>query len=83
LAAAVPTVGLIQFDRVGVGAINLVVGGLLYLVVYLTLIPIVRAVDRQDLENLRTLLGSTRLVARLVNPLFDYESKLLYRTKRD
>ena len=82
LAAAVPTVGLIQFDGVGVGAINLVVGGLLYLVVYLTLIPIVRAVDRQDVENLRTLMGSTRLIARLANPLFDYESKLLSATGR-
>ena len=61
----------------GVGAVNLVVGGLLYLVVYLTLIPIVRAVDRQDLENLRTLLGSTRLVARLTNPVLGYVSKLL------
>jgi O-antigen/teichoic acid export membrane protein len=77
LAAAVPTVGLIQFDRAGVGAINLVVGGLLYLVVYLTLAPILGAVEKQDILNLRTLLGGTRIVAVLVNPVFDYESKLL------
>jgi putative peptidoglycan lipid II flippase len=77
LAAAVPTVGLIQFDRAGVGVINLVVGGLLYLVVYLTLAPILGAVEKQDILNLRTLLGGTRIVAVLVNPVFDYESKLL------
>jgi stage V sporulation protein B len=77
LVAAAPAVALIQLDGAGVGATNLLVGGALYLVVYLTLIPIVRAVDRQDLENLRTLLGSTRLVARLTNPVFAYVSKLL------
>jgi O-antigen/teichoic acid export membrane protein len=77
LAAAVPTVGLIQFDGAGVGVINLVVGGLLYLVVYLTLAPILGAVENQDILNLRTLLGGTRIVAVLVNPVFDYESKLL------
>jgi O-antigen/teichoic acid export membrane protein len=77
LAAAVPTVGLIQFDGAGVGVINLVVGGLLYLVVYLTLAPILGGVEKQDILNLRTLLGGTRIVAVLVNPVFDYESKLL------
>jgi hypothetical protein len=49
----------------------------LYLGVYLTLAPILGAVEKQDILNLRTLLGSTRIVAVLVNPVFDYESKLL------
>jgi hypothetical protein len=76
LVAAVPTVALIQLDGAGVGAVNLVVGGILYLVVYLTSSPILGAVDKQDLENMRTLFGGT-LVARLVNPVFNYVSKLL------
>ena len=42
-----------------------------------TLAPILGAVEKQDIMNLRTLLGSTRIVAVLVNPVFDYESKLL------
>jgi O-antigen/teichoic acid export membrane protein len=82
LAAAVPTLGLIQLDGAGVGVVNLVVGGLLYLVVYLTLAPILGAVGKQDVLNLRTLLGGTRIVAVLVNPVFDYESKLLSAVKR-
>jgi O-antigen/teichoic acid export membrane protein len=82
LAAAVPTVGLIRLDGAGVGAVNLVVGGLLYLGVYLTLVPILGAVEKQDILNLRTLLGGTRIVAVLVNPVFDYESKLLSAVKR-
>jgi O-antigen/teichoic acid export membrane protein len=82
LAAAVPTIALIQLDRMGVGSINLIVGGLLYLGVYLTLAPILGAVEKQDILNLRTLLGGTRIVAVLVNPVFDYESKLLSAVKR-
>jgi len=82
LGAAVPTVGLIQLDGVGVGVVNLVVGGLLYLGVYLTLAPILGAVEKQDILNLRTLLGGTRIVTVLVNPVFDYESKLLSAVKR-
>jgi O-antigen/teichoic acid export membrane protein len=77
LGAAVPTVGLIQLDGAGVGVVNLAVGGLLYLLVYLTLAPILRAVEEQDILNLRTLLGGTRIVSTLANPVFYYESKLL------
>ena len=82
LGAALPTLGLIQLDGAGVGVVNLVVGGLLYVGVYLTLVPILGAVEKQDILNLRTLLGGTRIVAVLVNPVFDYESKLLSAMKR-
>jgi hypothetical protein len=53
---------LIQLDGAGVGVVNLVVGELLYVCVYLTLAPILGAVEKQDILNLRTLLGSTRIV---------------------
>jgi len=82
LVAAIPTIVLIQLDGAGVGVVNLVVGGLLYLGVYLTLAPILGAVEQQDILNLRTLLGEIRIVAVLVNPVFDYESKLLSAVKR-
>jgi hypothetical protein len=82
LAAAIPAAVLIQLDGWGVGAVNLVVGGLLYLAIYLTLAPILGAVEKQDIVNLRSLLGGTRIVAVLVNPVFDYESKLLSVVKR-
>lgn len=79
--AAVRTLG-IQLDGAGVGAVNLVIGGLLYVGFYLTLAPILGAVEKQGILNLRTLLGHTRIVAVLVNPVFDYESKLLSAMKR-
>jgi hypothetical protein len=46
---------LIQLDGAGVGVVNLVVGGLLYLGVYLTLAPILGAVEKQDILNLRNM----------------------------
>jgi len=38
--------------------------------------------NKQGILNLRTLLGGTRIVAVLVNPVFDYESRLLSAVKR-
>ena len=40
------------------------------------------ALGTQGILNLRTLLGGTRIVAVLVNPVFEYESKLLSVVKR-
>jgi O-antigen/teichoic acid export membrane protein len=83
LGAAVPTLALIQLDGAGVGIVNLAVGGLLYMFVYLTLAPVLRAVDKQDILNLRTLLSNTRILATLLNPVFNYEMKLLSTIRRD
>jgi O-antigen/teichoic acid export membrane protein len=77
LAAALPTIVLIQLDRLGIGAVNLIAGGLAYLLFYLTSAPIFRAVDKQDMLNLRSLLSNMRIVATFIGPILDYESKLL------
>ena len=82
LVAAAPTIALIQLDRLGIGAVNLVIGGLLYVLVYLTSAPILGAVEKQDIPNLKTLLSNTRIVAMFVNPVLDYESKLLLTMRR-
>jgi O-antigen/teichoic acid export membrane protein len=81
--AALPALGLIRLDGAGVGVVNLAVGGLLYMFVYLTLAPVLRAVDKQDILNLRTLLSNTRIVATFLNPVFKYELKLLSSMRRD
>jgi stage V sporulation protein B len=83
LGAAVPIVALIQLDGAGASALDLILGGFLYLVVYLTLAPIMRAVEKQDIANLRSILGKTRIVAGLVSPLLDYESRLLSMIARE
>ncbi len=68
---------LIRLDAVGVGVSNLVVGILLFLMIYLTLAPIVGGIDKWDISNLRSLLCRIRMAAWLANPIFDYELKVL------
>lgn len=62
---------------------NLIFGGVLYLAVYLRLVLTLGAVDKHDILILRTLMGSARMVARLLNPVFDYELGLVSAMKRD
>jgi hypothetical protein len=57
LAAAVPVVALVQLHLTAVGVVNSVAGGLLYLFTYLTLVPVLGAVDKFDVTNLRTVLS--------------------------
>lgn len=77
LGAAIPTLALIQLDGAGVGLVNLVIGALFYVGIYLTLIPVLKAVSKQDIINLRTTIGKTRMVAAFTNPIFDYEDRLI------
>jgi O-antigen/teichoic acid export membrane protein len=83
LGAAAPTILLIRLDSMGIGIGNLLVGGLVFLVFYLTLAPIAGAVDKVDVMNLGSLLGRPRIVAWLANPIFDYETKLLSMMERE
>lgn len=57
LVAAVPTVALIQLHLTVVGVVTLVAGGLLYLFMYLTLAPVLGAVDKFDVTNLKTIMS--------------------------
>jgi hypothetical protein len=57
LAAAVPAIAPVQLHLTAVGVVNLVAGGLLYLFMYLTLAPVLGAVDKFDVTNLRTVLS--------------------------
>jgi O-antigen/teichoic acid export membrane protein len=83
LGAATPTIALILLDGMGIGINNLIVGGLLFLAIYLTLAPIAGAVDKWDISNLRSILCRPRIVAWFANPIFDYETKLLSMMGRD
>jgi hypothetical protein len=40
-------------------------------------------VNKQDILNLRGLLGGTRIVETLLNPALDYEAKLLSAMRKD
>jgi O-antigen/teichoic acid export membrane protein len=83
LGAAVPTIALILLVATGIGMVNLIVGGVLYLVAYLTLAPILGAVAPQDISNLGTILRKTRTVATLAKPVLAYEARILSALGRD
>jgi O-antigen/teichoic acid export membrane protein len=75
--AAVPSLAFGQFYLLGTGVGNFVVGGCLYLFVYLTVAPILGAVSSQDIKNLTILLRKTRAVTILMNPILAYETRIL------
>jgi len=55
--AAIPAMALTQLHLIGVGVVDLVAGGFLYLLAYLTLAPVLGAVDKFDVMNLRTIVS--------------------------
>jgi len=57
LTAAIPSITLVQLHLTETGVVNLIAGGILYVVAYLTLAPALGAVDKFDIMNLRTILS--------------------------
>ena len=76
VAAVLPAI-LIEVRAIGTDLISLIGGGVLYLIIYLTLMPIFGAVDSQDTKNLETLLCNKRAVALYVRPVLTYERRIL------
>jgi stage V sporulation protein B len=83
VVAAAPSAVIVQFHVAGVGALNLVSGGLLYLFAYLTVAPILGAIALQDVNNLRDILSKPRTVGILMKPLLAYERLILSTLGRD
>jgi len=56
---------------------NLIIGGSLFLLTYLTLTPLTGAITHTDLENLNLILNRIKIVWPLIRPVLTYEAKLL------
>ncbi len=80
--AALPPVALLLLHLTVPGVVNLIVGGGLYLVAYLTLAPIMRAVTESDINNLENTLCRTRIVATFLRPVLRYEMRLLVKIRQ-
>jgi len=63
--------------------VNLITGGVLYLVAYLTLAPVLGAIGESDIDNLETILCKTRIVATLAKPVLGYEARILSAMHRN
>jgi hypothetical protein len=81
LAAAVTTVVL--WAAAGLAsALQLVGGALLYLVVVLTVAPLVGAITGQDVDALTTMFGQQRVVGRVVWLILRWETIVLQQMQR-
>jgi len=82
-SAAIPVIALVLWHATGTGIVNLITGGVLYLVAYLTLAPVLGAIGESDIDNLETILCKTRIVATLAKPVLGYEARILSAMHRN
>jgi O-antigen/teichoic acid export membrane protein len=82
VVAALPSIALLLLHATRPGAVNFFTGGALYLLIYLTLAPVLGAVGKQDIDNLKTILCRTRILATVVKPLLGYEDWILFEIHR-
>jgi O-antigen/teichoic acid export membrane protein len=75
LVSALPILPLVYYSRLPSLA-NLVIGGIIYVVAYLTLAPAFKAFKRTDLEILAPILGQIRFLRPAIKLIFAYEIRL-------
>jgi hypothetical protein len=56
-------------------------GGILYLLIYITVIPLLKAITFYELEALELVLNRIKPIEKIVKPLLAYEKKILEYTK--
>lgn len=74
LSAALPTLALLTL-RLG-NLLSLVIGALLYFTTYITLLPLLGALDKNDVENLKQIASKLGLLWPIARPILHYISKL-------
>lgn len=57
--------------------INVAAGGILYVLTYITVIPLFRAITFYELETIALVLGRIKSIKKIVKPLLAYEKKIL------
>ncbi len=61
---------------------SLIVATAVYLISYLILAPSLRAIERKDVENLRTMLGDLRIIYPLIRLILSFEEKMIELIER-
>ena len=73
--SAVPPLGLLLFTSLNF-ILVLLIGGLLYLFVFVTLMPIMKIVNITEIESLAKVTGGLPLMKFIAKPLFRYQHKV-------
>ncbi len=82
MVSALFPIAILQLHLTEHGVVNLILGGGLYLVTYLTVAPIMRAISESDIANLETILCRTRIVATFLRPGLRYAKRILYMIRK-
>jgi len=80
LASALPLLLMLQVSPLP-SLLNVMVGGLLYLFLYITLVPITRIIDVSELETASEIVKKIKLLSLFIKPLIWYEKMLFNRLK--
>ena len=62
---------------------RLSVGASVFILIYLTLLPMLRILSLQDLSNLEQAMRKTKALAHIIKPVFSYERKLVRLVEKD
>ena len=81
LVSAVPVLPILYYSVMSSLA-NVILGGLLYLLAYLTLAPVFGAVRRADIQTLAPILGQIRILKPVIDLIFAYEARILTALRR-
>lgn len=81
IASTVPSLLLLQTSTLP-SLINVIVGGLLYLAIYVTLAPIAGVVNKSELKTLAEVVQRIKFLAPIIKPLISYQEKILNRQQR-
>jgi len=74
--SAIPTLLFLQLSPLN-NLSNLIMGGSLFLLTYLTLTPITGAIHQPDLDNFKLMFSNLKILWPLLKPVLAYEAKLL------
>jgi len=66
-----------SFNQLIPSYVSLLIGGILYLIVYMTMLPIVKALQKTDVDILRNLFQNQGMLKPVVELLVKYESNLI------
>jgi O-antigen/teichoic acid export membrane protein len=78
LVSAIPTLAFLHIFTYG-NIIRIIAGGLVFLLTYLTILPVIRGVTTSDLENFKLTLSKNRTIWSLLRYLIAYENTICRR----
>jgi len=81
IASTVPSLLLLQISPLSSLA-NVIIGGMLYLAIYVTLTPIAGVVNNSELKTLAEIAQKIKFLAPIIKPLISYQEKILSRQQR-